>query len=202
VADHLAAFYASSGGRAADPKARLEQVDGSLANLAARVAAGPLVRRAWAMGTLLAFAARSRELLRRRALAGWVVDAHGDLRPEHVYLTTPPRILDRLEFGAAPRRIDWLEDLALLAVDLELEGRAWIGHRLMQAIARRSGDRPPLDLWCFYRAWRALLRAQLAVEHLGRPQAAGEGALWRLRARRYLAIADRHAVRLGDRAPR
>jgi aminoglycoside phosphotransferase family enzyme len=92
--------------------------------------------------------------------------------------------------------------MALLAVDLELEGRAWIGHQLKQAIARRSGDRPPPDLWCFYRAWRALLRAQLAVEHLGRPHPAGERAQWLLRARRYLAITDRHAVRLGDRAPR
>jgi aminoglycoside phosphotransferase family enzyme len=202
VADHLAAFYRADNGDPADARARLDQVAGSLGNLRHRVAAGPLARRARAMPALLDFAAGARDLLRTRAEQGWVVDAHGDLRPEHVYLTTPPRILDRLEFGATLRRIDWLEDVALLAVDLECQGRAWIGHRLMTAIAQRLGDRPPLELWCFFRAWRALLRAQLAVEHLDRSSGGGDRAHWLRRGRRYLAIADRHAVRLDGRAGR
>ena len=38
------------------------------------------------------------------ARAPRVVDAHGDLRPEHVCLTSPPLVIDCLEFNAPPAR--------------------------------------------------------------------------------------------------
>ena len=193
LVDRLVAFYRRRVLSAADPATRLDRVAASLGNLADRFGSGPLRCRAGLLAELLALAAIVEPLLAARATAGRVVDAHGDLRPEHVYLTTPPRILDRLEFGPAYRAIDWLEDAALLAVDLERQGQAWIGHVLMRRIAAGLGDKPPLGLWCFYRAWRAVLRAQLAVEHIDREASAGGArAHWLLKARSYLVIAERH----------
>jgi uncharacterized protein len=204
VAARLAAFY-SSQAMGVDPAARLAQVMDSLANLQDRLMNGRLRHHGHLMACLFHFARSQAPRLGARAVEGRVVDAHGDLRPEHVYLTAPPRILDRLEFGSALRLIDWLEDMALLAVDLERQGRAWIGDRLMRAVAHGLCDEPPHDLWCFYRGWRALLRAQLALEHLDRANGEPEPAMrfhWLLRARACLAIARRHTARLNGRAGR
>lgn len=200
VAERLAGFYGESA-EPGDAKARLEQISSNLEDLRRRLLAGPLHTRSSAIEALFAFRAEAADRLAARVATARIVDAHGDLRPEHVYLTDQPAILDRLEFAAALRRIDWLEDLALLAVDLERQRRSWIGEWLKRSIAWRLGDRPPLDLWCFYRSWRALLRAQLAVEHLARPDHRPREH-WLGRARAYLAIADRHAGRLNPRAGR
>ncbi|MFP4127300.1 MAG: hypothetical protein ACLFU0_11720, partial [Alphaproteobacteria bacterium] len=139
------------------------------------------------------WARREAALLDERAAAGRVVDGHGDLRPEHVYLTSPPRVLDRLDFDAELRRVDWLEDLALLAVDLERLGRPWIASALTRALGARLDDPPPAVLGRFYRAWRGLLRAQLCLEHRTRPGRLG-AAGWLSRAKAYLSIAERHAA--------
>lgn len=195
VAARLARFYGSCAQPSVDRTARLAQVMDSLANLESRLLEGPLRTRHQLMARLLAFARSRAACLEARVAAGRVVDAHGDLRPEHIYLTTPPRILDRLEFEAAYRRIDWLEDIALLAVDLQRQGAGWIGEALMRMVASALGDRPPQGLWCFYRAWRAVLRAQLAIEHLERLNGVPPPAMrahWLLRARSCLAIAERH----------
>ena len=200
VAERLVAFY-RDGTLAPDPRARLDRVAARLGNLAERFGSGPLRCRAGLLVQLGAAAATLRPLLAERVVAGRVVDAHGDLRPEHVYLTRPPRILDRLEFGPAYRAIDWLEDTALLAVDLEWQGQGWVGDALMRRIAAGLGDRPPHDLWCFYRAWRAVLRAQLSVEHIGR-KGTGPRARWLLKARAYLAIAERHLAAVTGREAR
>jgi len=196
----LVAFY-RDGTLAPDPRARLDRVAARLGNLAERFRTGPLRGRAGLVRRLENAAAIVRPLLAERAVAGRVVDAHGDLRPEHVYLTRPPRILDRLEFGPAYRAIDWLEDTALLAVDLEWQGQGWVGEALMRRIAAGLGDRPPHDLWCFYRAWQAVLRAQLAVEHIGR-EGTGPRARWLLKARAYLGIAERHLAAVTGRGAR
>ncbi|HKZ74273.1 MAG TPA: hypothetical protein VJ011_09415, partial [Steroidobacteraceae bacterium] len=52
-----------------------------------------------------------------RARARRVVDCHGDLRPEHVYLGPPLAIIDRLEFSPDLRAMDPLEELAFLALE-------------------------------------------------------------------------------------
>lgn len=200
LVERLVAFY-RDGALAPDPAARLDRVAARLGNLAERFGSGPLRCRAGLLARFEASAATLQPLLAERAVAGRVVDAHGDLRPEHVYLTRPPRILDRLEFGPAYRAIDWLEDTALLAVDLEWQGQGWVGDALMRRIAAGLGDRPPHDLWCFYRAWRAVLRAQLSVEHIGR-EGTGPRARWLLKASAYLAIAERHLAVMTGRGAR
>ena len=48
--------------------------------------------------------------LRRRH----IVDGHGDLRPEHIWLGDEVKIIDCIEFNARLRAIDPLEEIACL----------------------------------------------------------------------------------------
>lgn len=124
-------------------------------------------------------------VLRARAVQRRIVDGHGDLRPEHVCLLRPPVVIDCLEFNAAFRQVDPLDELAFLALECELGGAAWIGLRLVAAYVAALDDRPDAALLPLYTAYRALLRARLAVAHLLEPQPRTP-ARWQPLARRYI----------------
>jgi aminoglycoside phosphotransferase family enzyme len=108
--------------------------------------------------------------LRERAARGRIVDGHGDLRPEHVYLLQPPVVIDCLEFNAGLRQVDVFDELAFLGLECEMANAAWIGPRLAGTCARALGDTPAPPLMPLYTAYRALLRARLAMAHLLDPQ--------------------------------
>jgi uncharacterized protein len=211
VAGRLAGHYAGAVVAAANPRiadplmvepgARLAQIASGLDDLERRLDRGPLRRRSQAMRCLRSFFARGESDLLARVAAGRIVDAHGDLRPEHVYLTATPAIIDRLEFDPALRRSTGSRTWPCSPSISSGRAKPGSGHRLMAGIARRLGDQPPLTLWCFYRGWRALLRAQLAVEHLARPDHRPR-VHWLRQAGSYLAIAERHAGRLSTLAAR
>jgi aminoglycoside phosphotransferase family enzyme len=109
-------------------------------------------------------------LLRDRAAGGHVVEGHGDLRPEHVCLLQPPVVIDALEFNPSLRQVDPCDELGFLGLECEMAGAAWIGPRLMAACAAALGDAPPAALPQLYTAYRAQLRARLALAHLLEPQ--------------------------------
>jgi len=131
-------------------------------------------------------------LLRRRVTEGRVIEAHGDLRPEHIYLGPPPEIIDCLEFNRAFRLLDPTEELSFLAIECEQLGAPWVGESFLGVYRRGNGDRPPRRLISFYKSTRALLRAKLSIWHL-KERAPRTPAKWPRLARAYLRIADRHA---------
>ena len=142
-------------------------------------------------------------LLMARAVGGHVVDGHGDLRPEHVCLQAPPVVIDALEFNAGLRAVDPFDELAFLGLECELAGAPWIGPRLMAACAATLGDTPPAALPHLYAAYRAQLRARLALAHLLEPQPRTPQK-WTPLAQRYLqrsAVALAQARREAARAP-
>ena len=55
------------------------------------------------LDALDAFLAEERDVLLGRLAEGHVVEGHGDLRPEHVFLGEPPAVIDCLEFDRALR---------------------------------------------------------------------------------------------------
>lgn len=131
--------------------------------------------------------ARCGELLDTRATS--VVDAHGDLRPEHICLEEAgPVVIDCLEFSEALRRLDPVSELSFLALECRRLGAAWIGDRLLVEYAEASGDRAPGVLVPFYQSYHALVRATVAVWHLD-DDALDHSDRWRRRARWYLQIA-------------
>ncbi|MGE5336782.1 MAG: hypothetical protein ACM3PU_03080 [Gemmatimonadota bacterium] len=138
--------------------------------------------------TLRSFIASNRACLDARVAAGRVIDGHGDLRPEHVCLTDPPRVIDCLEFNRDLRLVDWADEIAFLGLECTLLGAPWVGAALREPIAARLADRVPPALTDFYTALRACLRARLAVAHLLEPDPR-DGARWLPRARAYLRMA-------------
>ncbi len=126
------------------------------------------------------------ELIGERA--GRVVDAHGDLRPEHVCLEEPPVAIDCLEFDQSLRLLDPVSELSFLGLECRRLGAEWIGERLLERYAEETGDRPPDTLAAFYQTRHAVIRAALAVWHLD-DDALDHSKTWRRKARWYLEAA-------------
>jgi aminoglycoside phosphotransferase family enzyme len=124
-----------------------------------------------------------------------VVDGHGDLRPEHIFLGERIRVIDCLEFNARLRVVDPFDEIAYLALECERLGAAWAGARLRRRMTRLLRDGPAEPLFTFYSAYRAMLRARLAIAHLDEePPRTPEK--WPLLARHYLALAAQSACGL------
>jgi aminoglycoside phosphotransferase family enzyme len=138
----------------------------------------------------LRFVLEHETLLDSRVTARRVVDAHGDLRPEHVFLGDPPEIIDCLEFSAELRLLDTAEEIAFLELECERLGFAHIGARIMEIYRAASADQMPPELLAFYRSLRALVRALLAAWRLRDPLTDGDAQHWRRRVAWYLDAAQ------------
>jgi aminoglycoside phosphotransferase family enzyme len=134
-----------------------------------------------------------REIVEGRA--GSVIDAHGDLRPEHIYLLDPPVIVDRLEFSRDLRLLDPFDELAFLAIECERIGAGWIGDFAFACYQDRTGDEPFVALIAFYKSLRACMRARLALGHLIEPLAERNSPWFNL-AEHYAARALDHAAEM------
>jgi len=138
---------------------------------------------------LVAFIDANGDLLAERA--GQVVEGHGDLRPEHVCLDSPPVVIDCLEFNQDFRIVDPVDELAFLAMECEMIGAPAEGAAILRATCERLGNDPPESLVGFYAAGRALLRAKLALSHVWDVEWEAHER-WRARGRAYLNLARRH----------
>jgi uncharacterized protein len=98
-----------------------------------------------------------------RASGGQVREGHGDLRAEHVLLGDHIRIVDCVEFDPGLRELDVADDLAFLVFDLAVRGGERFGELLVQAYRDGGGDPGPDSLIAFYAAYRALVRAKVAL---------------------------------------
>lgn len=126
--------------------------------------------------------------LAARVEAGRVVEGHGDLRPEHVCLLSPPVVIDCLEFDPALRQVDPLEELALLDVECEHLGDSDAGRRVRDHCLQVLGDEGSSALWQLHRARQAVSRARFSVAHLLEP-APRTPTVWRPRTASYLRLA-------------
>jgi uncharacterized protein len=158
---------------------------------------GPAVRHAtqYVARRLEAFIFCRKDLLLRRLDSGRVVEGHGDLRPEHIYLGPEPAVIDCLEFRADLRSLDAVEELAFLTMECERIGAGDIGPILFRRYCLRTRDSPPPELIAFYKAIAAFVRARLAILHL-QESPVRHPAKWPQRAAEYLAIATRETQRL------
>jgi len=121
-----------------------------------------------------------------------VVEAHGDLRPEHVCLAHPMCVIDCLEFNRDLRQLDPAEEIAFLALEVERLGHARISEDLLARYLRLSGDNVSSAQMHFYMSRRAMTRGMLAAMHLSDPQTV-DRAHWVHRAHSYLEDARRYA---------
>ncbi|MGD9600697.1 MAG: hypothetical protein AB7O21_04995 [Gammaproteobacteria bacterium] len=194
----LCAFYRAAPRVPCDPHAYVRRFERDFADNLAELAhpryrlAGGILR---TLGVALpAACARTAPLLAARARDGRIVEGHGDLRPEHLYLGTPPVVIDCLEFDSALRVVDPVDEFAYLGLECEVAGVAWVGPAVLQAYADACAEVIPPALTAFYTATRAVLRAKLSAWHLLDCPVA-QHARWLARAARYLELAAAYAAR-------
>lgn len=196
IARHLAAFFATARRVSMTPSQFAAQIKGELvSSLAAFGAAGEprlLTAVKSVSRRLEAFLVYRAGLFRRRIRDGRLVDGHGDLRPEHVYVDGTPRIIDCLEFRADLRRLDPVNELAYLALECRRLGGPEIEGILLRRYRERTGDAPSPELVHFYKALNALVRARIAVRHLDEPGTHMPDQ-WIVRAAVYIAIATKES---------
>lgn len=123
------------------------------------------------------------------------VDAHGDLRPEHIWLREPLTIIDCLEFDATLRALDPLDEIAFLHLECERLGGLPAAEQIRRRLAHALDDDARSGLFLFYRSHRAMLRARLSIAHLldANPRTPEK---WPRLARVYLTFAAADAARL------
>ncbi len=104
------------------------------------------------------------QLFDERCDRGRVVDGHGDLQCADVYLLPDgPRILDCIEFDESLRWGDGMLDAAFLAMDLERLGQPDLARTFLDHYEELTGDSWPNSLVHHHIAYRAAVRAKVAV---------------------------------------
>jgi aminoglycoside phosphotransferase family enzyme len=140
------------------------------------------------------FIATRAPLLATRAVSGCVVEAHGDLRPEHIFLNDPPAVIDCLEFDRDLRVLDRAEELSFLELECARIGQEPTGRALTRECLGELGDSAPDALLHFFRSHRAATRAKLYVWRAAEPDG-GTPAMWLERASTYVRSAVEDAAR-------
>ncbi|WP_067669912.1 AAA family ATPase [Nocardia miyunensis] len=142
------------------------------------------------------YLAGRKPLFDQRIAAGRIVDGHGDLRADDIFVTDEGlRVIDCLDFDDELRYVDRLDDICFLAMDLERLGQPEPATEFVEDYLRTTHDPAPSSLRHHYIAYRACVRAKVdCVRH-------GQGALDAAEgARAHVDLALRHlrsgAVRL------
>jgi hypothetical protein len=103
-------------------------------------------------------------------------------------------VFDCLEFNANLRWIDPISDMAFVVMDLEQVGQPRLATRLLNGWLAWGGDYCGLQLWRWYLAYRALVRAKVTSLRLAQlqppdPPDAGPTLQLRTQLAGYLALA-------------
>jgi len=108
--------------------------------------------------------ARLQDRLQARKDAGAIRECHGDLHLGNITLldgrVTP---FDCIEFNPELRWIDVFSEVAFLLMDLDDHGQTQFAHRFLNGYLQDSGDYPGLEVLRYYRVYRAMVRAKVAV---------------------------------------
>ena len=132
------------------------------------------------------------ESFQRRKEQGFVRECHGDLHLANIArFEGEVVIFDCLEFNEHLRWIDVISDVAFLVMDLESRDQRSLAFRFLDDYLRHRSDYEGLSLLPYYLAYRAMVRAKVA---LIRSHQHGAGAAVRTAAqaefRRYLELAE------------
>lgn len=125
--------------------------------------------------------------LGERVREHWIVDGHGDLRPEHVCLTTPPVIIDCIEFNRDFRILDAAMDLAFLLLECLRLGAPEAARSIENGYREEISDEMSNRLLRFYVSLQAQTRAKVALWHLDDHEIEGESR-WKAKANSYLDL--------------
>lgn len=113
------------------------------------------------------FLRRHHQRFHYRRMLGFTVDGHGDLHTANVFLENDePLIFDCIEFNDAFRKVDVLDEVAFLCIDLEAAGREDLAEQF--AARYQAGNRTLLtgedkQLFAYYKCYRANVRLKVTA---------------------------------------
>jgi aminoglycoside phosphotransferase family enzyme/predicted kinase len=108
--------------------------------------------------------ARLKPLMTQRKHDGFIRECHGDIHLGNATLIDGNVVIfDCIEFNEPFRMTDVYADIGFLAMDLEDRGLKSLSRRLISQYLELTGDYAGLELLNFYKAYRALVRAKVAL---------------------------------------
>jgi aminoglycoside phosphotransferase family enzyme/predicted kinase len=138
---------------------------------------------------------RLKPLLIQRKADGFIRECHGDIHLGNATLINDKVVLfDCIEFNEPFRMTDVYADIGFLAMDLEDRGLKSLSRRLISQYLEVTGDYQGLELLNFYKAYRAMVRAKVALFSLS-PDADGVQRATTLRQyRNYANLAESYSA--------
>lgn len=107
---------------------------------------------------------RLKPLMSQRKADGFIRECHGDIHLGNITLIDGKVVIfDCIEFNEPFRMTDVYADISFLAMDLEDRGLKSLSRRLISQYLAHTGDYAGLELLNFYKAYRALVRAKVAL---------------------------------------
>lgn len=200
AADLLVDFYKTSPGVSISLNRLTKKMEGDLSSIGQSLV-NPLFNFSSELvheitSGLIAFLAANDSLFEERIRNKKIIDAHGDLRPEHICLMPSPAIIDRLEFSRELRIMDVVEELSFLSMECEMIGNRSPGDFFTDTYKGTIGDYFPPALSRFYKTKKACLRAYLVARHVLEPQYQND-VKWLSKANAYLDLAKKYYQQLG-----
>lgn len=138
-----------------------------------------------------AFLSAGQEIFGKRIADKKIIDAHGDLRPEHICLAPQAAIIDRLEFSKKLRIMDPAQELSFLSMECEMMGNNHTGRVFIDVYSDITHDNIPLPLINFFKIKKACLRAYLVARHIEETRYQDDPK-WLAKANAYLQLAERY----------
>jgi len=107
---------------------------------------------------------RLKPLFAQRKADGFIRECHGDIHLGNATLIDGKVVIfDCIEFNEPFRKTDVYADIGFLAMDLEDRGLKSLSRRLISNYLELTGDYQGLEVLNFYKAYRALVRAKIAL---------------------------------------
>jgi aminoglycoside phosphotransferase family enzyme/predicted kinase len=146
---------------------------------------------AWAQSSYV----RLEPLLALRKQEGFIRECHGDIHLGNATVIDGEVVIfDCIEFNEPFRFTDVYADIGFLAMDLEDRGLKSLARRFVSQYLELTGDYQGLELLNFYKAYRALVRAKVALFSMS-PDASGVQRAATLRQyRNYANLAESYSA--------
>ncbi|MGH8484431.1 MAG: AAA family ATPase, partial [Pseudomonas sp.] len=138
---------------------------------------------------------RLHSLLETRKAEGFIRECHGDLHLGNATLIDGKVVIfDCIEFNEPFRLTDVYADVGFLAMDLEDRGLKSLSRRFVSQYLELTGDYAGLELLNFYKAYRALVRAKVALFSMGADADAVQRATTLRTYRNYANLAESYSA--------
>jgi uncharacterized protein len=110
------------------------------------------------------FLNRITPLLKERASQGFFRDCHGDLHTRNIFLLPAPQLFDCIEFNDEYRKIDVLNEVAFLCMDLDALKRKDLSTLFLEHYNNLfpvMRNKTEYQLFLYYKSYRANIRAKV-----------------------------------------